>query len=102
MVKIDTNIFKDISTTKNNVPSQEYLNTDPSFQDIKVTRMKTCAYWIDYVCIFPKVPAYSLKQAAMLSTNNFVDSLLRSAINFLDVNDLATVNKILEETARLH
>ena len=26
----------------------------------------------------------------------------RSAMNFLDVNDLATVNKILEETARLH
>lgn len=59
MVKIDTNIFKDISTTKNNVPSQEYLNTDPSFQDIKVTRLKTCSYWIDYVCMFPKVPLHS-------------------------------------------
>ncbi len=102
MVKIDTNIFKDISTTKNNVPSQDYLNTDPSFQDIKVTRLKTCSYWIDYVCVFPQIPNHALKQAAYLATNNPVDSLLRSAINFLDVNDLATVNKILEETARLH
>lgn len=102
MVKIDTNIFKDISTTKNNVPSQDYLNTDPSFQDIKVTRLKTCSYWIDYVCVFPKIPNHALKQAAHLSTNNPIDSLLKSAMNFLDVNDLATVNKILEETARLH
>ena len=102
MVKIDTNIFKDISTTKNNVPSQDYLNTDFSFQDIKVTRMKSCSYWIDYVCVFPKVPVHSQKQAAILATNNPIDSLMRSAMNFLDVNDLATVNKILEETARLH
>lgn len=102
MVKIDTNIFKDISTTKNNVPSQEYLNTDPSFQNIKVTRLKSCAHWIDYVCVFPKVATISLKQAALLSTDNPIDSLLKSAMNFLDVNDLATVNKILEETARLH
>lgn len=102
MVKIDTNIFKDISTTKNNVPSQDYLNTDLSFQDIKVTRLKTCSYWIDYVCVFPKIPTHSMKQAALLATDNPVDSLLTSAMNFLDVNDLATVNKILEETARLH
>jgi hypothetical protein len=102
MVKIDTNIFKDISTTPHNVPSQEFLNTDPSFQNLKVTRLKSSTYWIDYVCVYPKVPAHIQKQAAYLSTDNPIDSLLRSALNFLDVNDLATVNKILEETARLH
>lgn len=102
MVKIDTNIFKDISTTKFNVPSQDFLDTDVSFGDIKVSRLKTCAYWIDYVCVFPKVPNHIMKQAALLTSNNPIDSLLRSAMNFLDVNDLATVNKILEETARLH
>jgi len=57
MVKIDTNIFKDISTTSNNVPSQEFLNTDLGFQTVKVVRMKSSAYWIDYVCVFPKIPA---------------------------------------------
>ena len=102
MVKIDTNIFKDISTTPHNVPSQEFLNTDPSFSDIKVIRLKTCSYWIDYVCVFPKVSTILQKQAAFLATDNPIDSLLRSAMNFLDVNDLATVNKILEETSRLH
>ena len=61
MLKIDTNIFKDISTTKNNVPSQEYLNTDPSFADVKVVRLKSCAYWIDYVCVFPKISTVSQK-----------------------------------------
>jgi hypothetical protein len=43
-----------------------------------------------------------MRQAAILATDNPIDSLLKSAMNFLDVNDLATVNKILEETARLH
>jgi hypothetical protein len=78
------------------------LNTDPSFQDVKVIRLKSSAYWIDYVCVFPKISTISQRQAALLSTDNPIDSLLRSAMNFLDVNDLATVNKILEETARLH
>ena len=50
----------------------------------------------------PNVPVHSEKQAAFLATNNPIDALLKSAINFLDVNDLATVNRILEETARLH
>ncbi len=58
MVKIDTNIFKDISTTKNNIPSQESLNVDEGFKNIKVIRMKSSAYWIDYVCVFPKIPAH--------------------------------------------
>lgn len=103
MVKIDTNIFKDISTTKNNIPSQESLNIDEGFRSIKVIRMKTCAFWIDYCSVMqPKISTHTQKQAAFLSINNPVDSLLRSALNFLDVNDLATVNKILEETARLH
>ncbi|CDW83349.1 UNKNOWN [Stylonychia lemnae] len=103
MVKIDTNIFKDISTTKNNIPSQDSLNIDEGFRSIKVLRLKSCAYWIDYCGVMqPQIPAHIQKQAAFLSINNPIDSLLRSALNFLDVNDLATVNRILEETARLH
>lgn len=64
--------------------------------------MKSSAYWLDYVCVYPKIPAHIQKQAAFLSINNPIDTLLKSALNFLDVNDLATVNRILEETARLH
>jgi hypothetical protein len=37
-----------------------------------------------------------------LSTDNPIDNLLRSAINFLDVQDIATVNRIIEETTRTH
>jgi len=48
MVKIDTNIFKDISTTTNNIPNQESLNSDEGFRSIKVLRLKASAYWIDY------------------------------------------------------
>ena len=102
MAKIDTNIFRDISTTKGNIPSQESLDHDKSFLTIKVIRLKQASSWLDYVCVYPTIPDYIQKQAAILSTSNPIDSLLRSAMNFLDVNDLATVNRILEESARLH
>ena len=62
MVKIDTNIFKDISTTKNNIPSQESLNADEGFRSIKVLRLKSCAYWIDYCGVMQaKIPAHTQK-----------------------------------------
>ena len=102
MMRIDTNIFKDISTAKHTVPSQDSLNTDPTLSSLHVLRLKSSASFLDYVCVQPRIPASLQKQAAYLSTNNPVDSLLKSAMNFLDVNDLATVNRILEETARLH
>ena len=31
-----------------------------------------------------------------------MDTLLQQALNFLDVNDLATVNRINEDNAHLH
>jgi hypothetical protein len=50
MNKIDTNIFRDISTTKTNIPTQESLSYDNSFSDIKVVRIKAVT-WLDYVII---------------------------------------------------
>ena len=38
----------------------------------------------------------------MLNHNNPIDSLLVSAINFLDVNDLASVNRVNEDNAIMH
>ncbi len=102
MAKIDTNVFRDLSTTKQGIPTQDSLAYDQGFSNIQVIRLKGCGSWIDYVCLEPQIPGYLEKQAAFLSTNNPIDSLLKSAINFLDVHDLATTNRIIEETARAH
>lgn len=48
MSKIDTNIFRDISTSSKNIPTQESLNLDFGSK-IKVIRLKSCLSWIDYV-----------------------------------------------------
>ena len=37
-----------------------------------------------------------------MNNNNPVDTLTRAGINFLDVNDLASVNRINEDNALLH
>lgn len=55
MMKIDTNIFRDISTTKHNIPSEESMHLDAGFNNIKVVRLKSSTYWLDYVCVFPKL-----------------------------------------------
>ena len=39
---------------------------------------------------------------AILHNNNPVDTLVKAGMNFLDVNDLASVNRINEDNAILH
>jgi hypothetical protein len=50
----------------------------------------------------PTEPEWHKKQQAILHNNNPSDSLLVSGINFLDVNDLASVNRINEDNAIVH
>lgn len=38
----------------------------------------------------------------MLNANNPIDSLLKQAMEFLDVNDLSSISRIVEETSRTH
>ena len=56
MTRIDTNIFRDTSTTPNMVPDDESLAYELRNENIKVIRLKSCAYWIDYVCMLPNEP----------------------------------------------
>ena len=102
MTRIDTHIFSDISTTPNLVPEAESLAFELRNENIKVIRLKSCAYWIDYVCMLPTEPEWCQKQQALLNNNNPIDSLTRSGMNFLDVSDLASVNSINEDNALLH
>lgn len=54
MTRVDTNIFRDMSTTPNMVPDDESLAYElRNDHDIKVIRLKSSAYWIDYVCMLP-------------------------------------------------
>ena len=102
MTRVDTNIFRDNSTTPNMVPDDESLAYEMRNDNIKVIRLKSSAYWIDYVCMMPNEPDWHRKQQALLNNNNPVDSLTRAGMNFLDVNDLASVNRINEDNALLH
>jgi hypothetical protein len=71
-------------------------------EDIKVIRLKSCGYWIDYVCLSPTQSDWDKKQEGILNNNNPIDSLVANGMNLLDANDLSTVSKINEELALLH
>jgi hypothetical protein len=64
-------------------------------------RLKSAAHWIDYVALTPTQPEWQLKQQASYADQT-VDSLLKTSMAFLDINDLATINHIIESTANLH
>ena len=54
MTRVDTNIFRDVSTTPNMVPDDDSIAFElRRDEDLKVIRLKSCAYWIDYVCLVP-------------------------------------------------
>jgi hypothetical protein len=97
MTRIDTNIFRDVSTTKNTVPTDEAIQAELKDVDIKILRLKSAAGWIEYVALTPSIPDWQLKQQAILNSENPIDSLLKSGFNYLDVNDMATVNRINED-----
>lgn len=61
------------------------------------------ADWLEYVCFTANVPEILKQQNCILSgAENPMDSLLKSAIEFTDVSDSFSVNKIIEEAAAAH
>lgn len=61
MSRVDTNIFRDISTTRGSVPTDQELADELRKEDIKVMRIKSAQYWIDYVCLTPTEPEWHKK-----------------------------------------
>jgi len=61
MTRIDTNIFRDISTTKAQVPDDDSLSRELRNDDIKVIRLKSAQYWVDYICLLPNTPDWLKK-----------------------------------------
>ena len=102
MTHIDTNIFRDVSTQKAACPSDESIKFEFKNSDIKILRLKSAAHWVDYVALTPIEPDWHTKQQAILNDGNSNDTLFKSVLNFLDINDLATINHIIEDNARLH
>jgi len=45
------NIFLDVSTAKNTVPTEEAFQFEFKNSNIKILRLKSAAYWIDYVAL---------------------------------------------------
>ena len=102
MAQIDSDLFRDVYTNKQAVPSSESLQLEfKKMDDVKVMRLKSSATWIDYCILTPEEPEWLTKQLALLQDVP-VDNLLKSAFNFLDVNDTASVNRINEDLSQTH
>lgn len=51
MARIDTNIFRDVSTTKHTVPSDDAIHSELKNVHIKIMRVKSAAHFIDYIVL---------------------------------------------------
>jgi hypothetical protein len=92
LTKVDTNIFRDISTEPEKIPSDDALTNELRNENIKIIRMKSSAYWIGYVIMVATVPDWLRKQSAIINNIEVTDTLIKKAFDYLDVNDLSTVN----------
>lgn len=62
MIRIDKNIFADISTSQGAIPSDEALNQEfRNNKNIRVMRVKSAAYWLSAVCLTPTEPEWHAK-----------------------------------------
>jgi hypothetical protein len=61
MARIDTNIFRDVSTTKHTVPSDEAIHSELKNVHIKIMRVKSAAHFLDYIVLQPTQPDWHHK-----------------------------------------
>ena len=61
MTFIDTNIFRDVSTTKQQLPADDAIYNDLKDKSIKVMRMRTSAHWLAYVALKPDQPDWYMR-----------------------------------------
>ena len=102
MPLVDPNIFRDVATNSNLVPTEETLSQEITDKSVKIIRLKASS-WIEYVTIMPRIPDWQRRQDALISSeDNLVDSMLQGAMDFLDINDLASVNLVLAESSAIH
>jgi hypothetical protein len=62
MARIDTNIFRDVSTTKHTVPTDEAIHSELKNVHIKIMRLKAAGFWMDYCVLTPSEPDWYQKQ----------------------------------------
>lgn len=102
MIRVDPSIFRDVSTNQALIPSEESLAYEVNRMNLKVIRLKASP-WVDSVICKPRLSDWQRRQDALLySDNNPVDTLLSGALDFLDVNDLASVNLVIAESSQIH
>jgi hypothetical protein len=53
MTYIDSNIFNDVSSARNALPTDDSLQTEFKDANIKIIRVKSAAYWLYYVALTP-------------------------------------------------
>jgi hypothetical protein len=96
---MDTSVFRDVFTNQALIPSEESLADEISRLQLKVIRLKACS-WLDSIICTPQIEDWQREQEALLySEDNPVDTLLSGALDFLDVNDLSSVNLVIAEAS---
>lgn len=101
-IRVDPNAFRDVSTTSALLPSEDSLAEEVVKQKIKVIRLKASS-WVESVISRAKEePWYKAQCALLYSEDNIIDTLLQGSMDFLDVNDLASVNMVISESSQLH
>ena len=102
MLRVDPNIFRDIATNSNLIPGEDSIADEVTRLNIKIIRLKASP-WIEHVICLPNIADWQRKQDARLnSEHNPIDTLLKGALDFLDVNDLASVNLVIAEASQIH
>ncbi len=76
MTKIDTNLFKDIWTQSTGIPTQDSVMEEMFKQNVKIMRLKSAAWWIDYIALVPNIPEWLKEQQAILNHVDRLDTLL--------------------------
>jgi hypothetical protein len=64
MTRIDTNIFRDISSTTGAIPSDEAIAQEFKNANLKVIRVKSAIYWLSSITLKASEPDWHRKQQA--------------------------------------
>jgi hypothetical protein len=73
-----------------------------SFTDLIVVRLKRSASWLPYVMIHAEPQDSHFKLNTIFSNDYSPDLLLQSIQDFIDVNDIATVNTVYNDVTQMY
>ena len=99
MIRVDPSIFKDVVTVPSNAPSAESLQKDAKEYSMKIIRLKKSPWTKDVVITSNPSECSQMQTALLYSEDNKIDTLMKGCMEFLDINDMASINLVISESA---